>query len=389
MLDRYDILIVGGGPGGAAAGTVGARAGLSTLIVEKERYPRDKPCGGGITGRCARAMAEVFGPQPLAQCSLGVSNGVRMSHGPRLVSEVDGCPDMHFVSRWQLDAALIDGARGAGCDVLEGDAAAEVDVAERRVTLASGRSYTGSVIIAADGAGSLVRRSLWPGRAAARNMGVGLVVEPTVADLKDEHRDGCTRVPHTDFGVVPWGYGWVFPHGDRVNIGVGGFVGRGINYRGVLRRLVESYCRPGAWERVQARGHRLPFGHLTRRPGRGPVLLVGDAAGLIEPVTGDGIGFAIESGKLAAQAAAQALCAGAPGRALAIYAAAFRPLYWHMRQASWARWLFFPQPCVRRALRALNRHPQLVRMFMEILAGDLSYPEYFQRMIVGRLRGKL
>jgi len=389
MVDRYDILIVGGGPGGAAAGTVAARAGLSALIVEKERYPRDKPCGGDIAGRCARAMAEVFGPQPLAQCSLGVSNGVRMFHGPRLVSEVDGCPDMHFVSRRQLGAALIEQAREAGCEVREGDAAVGVELAEGRVTLASGSSYTGGVIIAADGAGSVVRRSLWPGRAATRNVGVGLVVEPAAADLRHEHRDACTRVPHIDFGIVPWGYGWVFPHGDRVNIGVGGFLGRGINYRGVLRRFVETYCRPGVWERVQVRGHRLPFGQLTRRPGRGPVLLVGDAAGLIEPVTGEGIGFAIESGQLAAQAAAEALGAGAPGRALAIYAAAFRPLYWHMRQASWARWLMFPQPWLRRALRALNRHPQLVRMFMEILAGDLSYPEYFRRMLVGRFMGKL
>jgi len=111
--------------------------------------------------------------------------------------------------------------------------------------------------------------------------------------------------------------------------------------------------------------------------------------GTHEPVTGEGIGFAIESGRLAARAVADALAHGTPGRAAATYAAAFRPLYRHMRQASCARWLLFPQPCLRRAMRALSHHPQLVRMFMEVLAGDLSYPEYFRRMFVGRLMRRL
>ena len=381
--NHYDLLIVGGGPGGAAAGVVAANAGLSTLIVEKDRYPRDKPCAGGISPRCVRDIDQIFGPDALPSFQVASSTGVRLYHSQDLVGEADGCDEMFYARRRDMDAALVDIARGAGCEVMEGAKVVDVRGDEGQVVLASGQTVSGSVIVGADGVSSAVRRSLFgPRRKRRKFLGLGLCADMPVDELRDDDtKDVCSRVPHIDFGAVSWGCGWVFPQGDHVSIGLGASLRWGTDCRRALQSFVNAWCRPGAWERLRVRGHLLAWDTFRRGPGVGHVLLIGDAACLDEPITGEGISFAIESGKFAAQAAAAALSSGPPDSAGARYNQAMRAeILPYLKQAAWARWLLYPAPCLRLAVRSLKRHPRLVRLYMEILAGNMSYAEYFKRM---------
>lgn len=380
---QYDVVIVGGGPGGAAAGTLLARGGLSVVILDKCRFPRDKPCAGLLSGRGARVVDEIFGDGTVREVTRATSTGCRLYHEGRLAAEADGCERMYFVRRREFDAALIERARDAGCQVLEERRVVAVDRRTAAARSSSGELVRGLVLIGADGANSVVGRAVRP-RASQlrRRVGFGLVAEAPLDELKSgELRDACSRMPHIHLGLAPWSYGWIFPCGDRVSLGFGGLRSKGTDFAGCARRLVEQHCRPGAWERLKPRGHLLPLGACERRPGIGNVLLVGDAAGLVEPVTGEGIGFAVASARLAAAAAQEALDAGKPPEAARLYNAAYRrAILPHFRQAALARWLFFPRPCLRRAMGALGRKPQRVRWYLELLAGRITYAQYFWRL---------
>jgi len=387
----YDVVIVGGGPAGAAAGTVLARRGLSVAILEKDTFPREKPCGGLLSGRGAREIDAVFGEGTAASVARASSTGCRLFYQGRLIADVDRCHLTQCVRRWELDAALIAVARDAGCHVLEGARVTRVDARTLEATTSAGHAARGRLLIAADGANSVVARAVRPGASRRRRRsGFGLAIEAPLHELATEElREACARVPHIYFGLAPWSYAWIFPCGDRVSLGFGGLRKRGVDFLRCTREFVAATCRPGAWERLRVRGHLLPLTACERRPGRGHTLLAGDAAGLVEPVTGEGIGFAVASGRLAAAAAADALAHGAPAEAARAYTRAYRrEILPHFRQAQWARWLFFPKPCLHGAMRALERNGDRVRWYFDLLAGTLTYREYFGRLLRSRGSGR-
>lgn len=393
MEDPYDVVIVGGGPGGATAGTLLARDHRSVAIVDKARFPRDKPCAGGITGRAARAMATVYGEGALARLARASSTGCRMFHRLDFLAEARDSERLFFVDRREMDGLLLDRAKEAGCKVFEESRAIAVDAAQGAVRLASGRVIRGSIVLGADGVESVVRETYWAAdKNRRKGMAFGLVADAPIERFKTEQlREACSRFPHIFFGILPWGYGWIFPKGDTVSVGVSALLGIGIGaeLRKTLKWLVCEHFREGTWESLRTRGHLVPFGNFERSPGRANVLLVGDAARLVEPVTGEGIGFALESGQLAAASAIECLSDGSPGNAGSVYTARVRrSILRHLRCATIGQWLLFSKPCFPIAMRDLRRHPRLVGYYLELAAGKISYPAFCGHMIAERFRRK-
>ena len=320
MNERVDIAVIGGGPAGAAAGIAAARAGCRVVVLEKAAHGRDKICGDGLTPRAVAAMDRLGVPLDGAH-RIG---GLRMVAG-RQVRELPWpgggrFPDHGAVwPRRRLDAALIDAASAAGADVRFGVVAEPVLDDDGRVTGVStpaGRIDADLVIVAA-GAPGRIARMLGAERVADEPFGLAIRAYAESPRHADDMLEACLTLRDPSGTPVP-GYGWMFPCGDgTVNIGVGalstmrGFKSLNLNtlldtYSDLVREpwSLGSYLeRPRAW--------RLPMS-VKRRHGPGWVA-VGDAAGLVNPMNGEGIDYGLESG-MAAVDAFVADAHGAPAR---------------------------------------------------------------------------
>jgi geranylgeranyl reductase family protein len=290
---RVDALVVGAGPAGSATALRLARAGAGVLLVDKQRFPRDKPCGGGLTGRALRR----------APCDVGpvVEHDVdrfelRLRYRRRFVRGSD-VPLIRMTQRRRLDAFLAEQAALAGADFRDGvtveGLSAGPDGVEATV---GGERVHASVAVGADGANGVTARAAGVEPDAVR--GVALEGNVSYEDVDAGRYAGLAVV---ELGTVPGGYGWVFPKGDHANVGVGGWPAEGPRIRDHLRGPCAAHGIDP--ERLSdVRGHRLPMRRAGSPAARGRVLLVGDAAALVDPLSGDGIYEAFVSAELAADA---------------------------------------------------------------------------------------
>ncbi len=291
----YDAIVVGAGPAGSTAARDLAARGASVLLLDKASFPRDKPCGGGVTIRAAELLP--FDLEPVVERTVrGVYLSLKSGHGfTRRYSR----PITYLTQRRHLDLLMARKAVEAGATFHDGDGVSAILETDCGVSVRSRTGvHEGRVLIGADGANGVVAKLT--GLSGGRDVAVAL--EGNLAFLQgmpERWRD----VVGMDLGGIPGGYGWLFPKGDHVNVGVGGWQYLAGTLRGRLRRLCTFYgLDDGAMYGL--RGHHLP----VRRPGaplaRGRVALVGDAAGLIDPLSGEGIFAAIYSGKRVAETVA-------------------------------------------------------------------------------------
>ena len=379
MPRTWDAVIVGGGPAGSTAGRVLASAGCRVVIVDKSRFPRPKACGGLLTERAAAGIESLHGADLLGRVPAFKSSGCSLFHKGRIIAEaVDSPRTLRFVDRRLLDEALFSSAVGSGCQSIEGVKA--VSLGDGEVTLEDGRVLKARVIVGADGVRGPSRRAA--GRKAfgrgrvGRNVAFGLVAEYPVASLTDSPLiQSCRDRPHIHFGTMNWGYGWAFPKGETISLGVAGLKRKNGDFMGAFKGFRGLYTA-GCSHHPPVRGLELPFGSYVRKPGRGRLLLVGDAAGLVEPVTGEGIDFAVESARLAASSIIDALGEDSPGRAAGLYNVSYaRSLYRRLRQASIARLLLFPGPLLPLAARVIEVKKSLLPAYLDLLAGCGGYRE--------------
>ncbi len=303
-MERFDVAVVGAGPAGAAAAITAAELGASVVCLDKAVFPRDKTCGDGLTANALRLL-ERLGVSYDAITPMPVHDTVIVSPSGRRAVLPMGRDGLHgaVVPRRELDAALVAVARRRGVDVREGCDVEKVVVHDDHVQV---DDIEARYVIAADGHWSPVRRALEPD--APRDLGEWHAVRQYFEGVADQRlwvlfeRD-----------LLP-GYAWVFPlPGGRANVGYGvlrsdGRSGRALKElwpdllsRPVLRDVLGSHAQPceqvHAWP-IPTRYSPARLMHGTR------VFFAGDAAGVVDPMTGEGIAQAIETGMLAAESIA-------------------------------------------------------------------------------------
>jgi geranylgeranyl reductase family protein len=292
-VERFDVIVVGAGPAGSATAIRLARGGAKVLLADRARFPRDKPCGGGLTGRALRhAPCDVSPVVEHVVDRMALRLGYR-----RRFERASDAPLILMTQRRRLDAHLAEHASAAGVDFRDGTRVEGLTLDESGATArVDGSKVTASFVVGADGANGIVARSTGLGDGIV--CGVALEGNASWTHLEPAP---YRRTAWVELGVVPGGYGWVFPKGDHANVGVGGWMAEGPRLRAHLDRLARVHrIDPGRLRDV--RGHRLPMRRLDAAPARGRALLVGDAAGLVDPLSGDGIYEAFVSARLAAQA---------------------------------------------------------------------------------------
>jgi geranylgeranyl reductase family protein len=323
------------------------------LLADRATFPRDKPCGGGLTARALRLLP--FSVDPVVEEEVDVFE-LGLGYRRRFVRRT-GRPMVVMTQRRRLDAFLVEGAREAGAEVREG---AKVELSPLAV---DGGRIDASVVIGADGVNGVTAKHLG---LATHEHEVALEANVPYGPVP---RARYARRAVVEFGIVPGGYGWVFPKADHVNVGVGGWLHQGPRLRDHLARLCREHGIPGA-ALSETRGYRLPLRRPGSSPFRGSTALVGDAAGLVDPVSGDGIYEALLSAKLAAAAALEII----RGRA-ADFSAYSAELHQALAPSAAASW---------RAKLALERFPNLAftllqapqawRAMEQLMRGEAAQP---------------
>ena len=381
MPQRFDLVIIGSGPAGSACAVTAAQAGLTVALIDKSAFPREKLCGGGVTGRSVRYMKEIFGMGPDTKLFLP-STHMRLAYDGRIISDTADAPAIQMTMRRDFDDALHARAVAAGVQVFAPARLATIAPDSATVTLADGRQLQADLLIGADGANSQVAKAIFGRAFDPAQIGFGLEVELAP-------HPGVEIPTEIDLGVVDWGYGWVFPKRESVTLGVGGIHVRNTNMKERFHAYLRHH-RPDALQgtNLRCKGAFLPTGAYRKIPGRDRTLLVGDAAGLVDPVTGEGIAWALKSGQLAAQAAAEALAGTGPDAALGTYRRRLRYIHREMDAARRIRTLIYSRPVKPYFPRAVERNPLMGRTYLRLLAGELDYADLGTRTLF-RLAGRI
>jgi geranylgeranyl reductase family protein len=302
---HFDAIVVGAGPAGSTAARGLALAGLRTLLLEKERLPRYKTCGGGVPGK----VAEVLGFDVSSVAEQPISRAlITCEAAPPLRYDFDRTVGW-CVMRSRFDQHLAEKAIAAGAELRDRTAVQGIDAGAASVVVRTAHgACTASLVIGADGVNGRVAR--WAGLGAGRPRAVALEAE---IEAPAAAMDAWQGVLHLHFGGVPWGYAWVFPKAQHLSIGVATFQDRHrVDLRRSLRDFLDSQPLLKQHTVLQLRGQHIPRGGRRGRLHAGRIMLAGDAGGFADPFLGEGIYYAIRSGQLAAQVAGNALDACGP-----------------------------------------------------------------------------
>ena len=354
-MKKVDVLVVGGGPAGSATAIGLARSGHSVLLADKATFPRDKPCGGGVTMRAAHACPVDI--RPVVEDEVDTLE-LRFKFGTPAPQAMRG-PVIWMTQRTRLDAFLLDSAREAGAEVRQGAAVGFGDTMS-----VDGEPISAYVVVGADGANG----------PSARALGLGGTIRHAVAyegnvALDPAEMRRFRRTAFVELGTVPGGYGWIFPKAEHVNVGVGCWPETANQLKSLLATVCEGYgLDPGLL--ADLRGWRLPLRTSKTAVAGDRALLVGDAAGLVDPLTGDGMYECFVSGRAAARTITD-LLAGRQS-SLAPYAAALERELALFHASSWSiksaldRWPRVTWPFARSRL--------VWRSVEHLLLGELSHP---------------
>jgi len=361
----YDTIIVGSGPAGGSAALHLTQEGQRVLVLEKDRLPRYKPCGGGVP----KASLDHL-PIDFSSAIEQVIHSVRFRFLDQLEVGID-LPDrsIAMVMRDRFDHLLLE---YSSAEIVDQAPVTELyqDETGVKVTTRSGHTYRARYLIGADGANSKVARL--SGLRGGRTLGIALEAEVAANDidlLREYSGTACFIL-----GTPPKGYIWVFPKADHLSVGIGTFEAKAFDLKVTL---TEEVSKLGIPLNGHIHGHRLPI-YVRHEPLHSRhVLLAGDAAGLVDPLLGEGIRHAIDSGKLAAET----ILTGSPSQyTTRVHREIGRDLLWGLR---WARVFYrYPHACFEYGVR----NPWFVNQFLRLFAGHTTYRRMARQALPGIVR---
>jgi geranylgeranyl reductase family protein len=374
----YDVIVVGGGPGGAMAARTCAEKQLNVLLLEKERIPRYKPCGGAVSWKAL----EIIGPIDEVQLQYKCYGATVFSPNMRLSSYKLKEPASILVFRDSFDHFLLKKAQEKGAVINSDEKVISVNIKNEHVCVVTTKDeYTAKIVIGADGVNSTVARETGL-RKKWEPDGYGICIETEIELCSDDaEKFVLDRELIEAYFLKSRGYGWVFPKGNIMSIGIG--LWKPINIKPVTAfdEFISFLSREKGIDLTayptQRYIHRVPVGGFNRKTYGQKVLLVGDAAGFVDPFLGEGIYYAVASGVAAGEVAAEAIYDGTD---LSSYSKKCDLLFNNdLRTALWFGKIFHEH--IEKIFYLFNKDPELFGMYVLTGKGAYDYRKYIKKCI--------
>ena len=380
--NEVDVIVIGSGPAGSSAAYELARSGIKVLVVEKEKLPRYKTCGGGVVYRAARLL-----PFSIVESKNKSFNSAEINdHESKLHFNVKrNKPIVEMIMRADFDYHILSRAVEEGAEVKDGMEVKKIFNLENEVELIiNEKSYHTKFVIAADGATGIATKSL------------GLVNKLKVPALE------CEIFGHSlferfkdsvrfDYGIVPHGYAWVFPKAAHLSVGIAVMKKSGTSLHNLLSKYLRALnINQEEIEEMDKHGFMIPLYSGKNKLSSGRVLIVGDALGLADPITAEGISYAIESGQLAARAIINGKFE--LNDVVKIYKQFLKPILKELRYAKVLAWFVYGNPAVRRSVfkhygaRISELLTDVImdeKKYSEILKNPKNYLKLFRPLFTG------
>lgn len=379
MKKHHSAIIIGGGPAGSSAAFTLASHGVDVCLIDKAVFPRDKLCGGLLTLRSQKSFTRIF-DESWDSIIERRAHGVKFYYKHSLLNSVENYSELFFTRRVKFDDFLLNLAKQKGSVVYQGKTLAAIDLINKTCHLRSGEEITYDYLIGADGVNSVVAKSIFGQSFNKKNIAFALELE---VDKTQGIR--LVTVPEIYFGIARWGYGWVFPKAHTLTVGIGGLYTHNPDLKENFNTFLNSLF--GKVPEGNIKGHYIPFGAYRKTPGLNDVLLAGDAAGLVEPITGEGIAFAMESGYFAALAIVETLNSKQPIKLMQRYMGKYTEITHALDHANKLRYFIFPKLTQNLFVKVLPNTRRLPLKHLDLMADNLHYNEYVRYLVTQILKG--
>jgi geranylgeranyl reductase family protein len=368
----YDLIIVGGGPSGSAAGRVAGKLGLKTLLIDKAVFPRYKPCGGALSEH-AISFLDFEIPGEIIEKEI---YGARICFKDKMIECAKDYRLSVIVTRSKLDDLLLEKARETGMEYAAGEKVIDISDEGDHVAVKTAKcAYNSRFLILATGSQGMLKHQIRR-KDSKKEYGICMVTEvPENNRIIDNYIKDAVELR---FGVAGMGYGWIFPHDGYYSVGTGGLASLLHDPKSTMRQYLQENNFNGDYK---LNGHVIPCGGHRRKLIRGRTTLVGDAAGFVDAFTGEGLAYAIRSGQIAAEVVAEALTSGQSPQYLKNYERRCNFEFGeHLRYS-----LYFASIMHRfseKAFSVFTQEERIVDGFLDVVAFRTGYKQYMKWLVL-------
>ena len=375
----YDVIVVGGGPSGAMAAKTCSEYGLKVLLIEKKSLPRYKACGGGVSRKALDLIGPVDDLEPKYECF----GAKAFDSNLKYVEYKLESPVAILTFRDSFDNLLIQRAKNSGAEVHENERVKEVTINQASVNVKTTKGeYSSKLIIGADGVNGVVARESGLRKKWGKDVsGICIETEITLPDSLIGQFVSDAQLIHFYF-TEPWGYGWIFPKGNILSVGIGGLrskIGKPMESFDKFIHLISKDKAKNA-DLAQYIGkkhaHLIPVGGFDRNIFGDRVLLAGDAAGFVDPFLGEGIYYSIASGRLAGITASESVeCNDFSKKFLSLYKSRCDKDF-NSDLKFTLRFADIVYRHIDSLLYLWRVDPELFKMYLLVIKGDYTYKKY-------------
>jgi geranylgeranyl reductase family protein len=360
----YDVIICGSGVAGSTAAYFLAESGFKILVIEKEKLPRYKTCGGGVVFRAAQALP--FDISPVTEKLFYKTDIYDFSNKLRFVIERKR-PIVYLTMRENLDYFILQKAIAKGAEVVDQFSVAAISIDKDTVTIKSGTSeFKTKFLIAADGAISAIARLT--SFNSPKLKAPALEYEVGIND--SDHFKKLSASWRFDFGILESGYCWVFPKKDHLSVGIAAMRKKNSSLKEYLEKYLIQLKINGKIDKIEKYGFVIPVKPCREYSFGERVLFTGDTIGLADPILAEGISNSIESGK----AAAQAILEGkfSPAASTSFYRRRIRKIADDLKYARFLGWFVYASPRIR-SFVFKHYGNKIAELLTDVMVGDRNY----------------